>query len=1189
MRFGYLERHTTDALGSWLQSARAQPLTAPFHPATAFRCLGRFPVQVSGGILLYRTPNNLRRNAWAKLPGARAITLRVRNTAAANAGFSGGRFPAAPNFEIISKSTGYLIRTCFMLVFRNFRRVLRGVFFAGLLSLRCAAADAAGVELTRQFSQTVRPFVERYCAGCHGAANAAAQFNLRQYTAVGDVIRDHDAWALVAAKLRSGEMPPKNVPQPSAAERLSVATWVETLRQAEARKNAGDPGIVLARRLSNAEYNNSIRDLTGVDLRPAREFPLDPSNAAGFDNSGESLSMSPALLNKYLQAAREVANHLVLGAKEIRFAPHPVLAETDREKYAIQRIVDFYDRQPTDYADYFEASWRFKHRAALGKPEATLASLAVEARISPKYLPLVWSILEEAGEDVGPVAKLQMMWRMLPRPEHNQPELVREGCVKMRDYVLRVRKLTARQFRSPKVQGLAGTSQPLMNWKLRAYASHRRDFDRTALQVEGEPPLELPFMPRIGGVPTEDQVALRNAALAARLRAGDPELLVPRGQRERYEASFARFANVFPDAFYIRERGRFYPDDSEDKGRLLSAGFHNVMGYFRDDIPLMELILSEEQQRELDTLWLEFDTIADFTTRTYVQFYFNQSGEIEGRGRESGSFRTAKDVTSAEVIFAIRDAYLKKAETGGDEVSRAAIREHFARVNAQIRAVEKARKDAEPLHLEGLIEFAGRAYRRPLTGAEKEDLRSYYRSLRATLSHEDAMRDLVVLVLMSPDFCYRVDAATGGRLGPGAGQAVAEQAAQAGAGAASRQPLSRPLRKSSLPQSQSNTPHGQARNASGRTASIEAPGPQARGIPLQPHALASRLSYFLWSSIPDAELLKLASSGELLRDDVLKAQTRRMRNDPRARALAVEFAGNWLDFRRFEDHQSVDRTRFPMFTNELRQAMFEEPVRFIEDLIRNDRSVLDLLYGTHTFVNAVLAKHYGIETRVRPGEWVRIEDARRYGRGGLLPMAAFLTRNSPGLRTSPVKRGFWVAKTVLGEAIPPPPPSVPELPGDEAKMDLPLRQMLARHRENAACAGCHARFDGFGLAFENYGPVGEQRTKDLAGRPVDTRADFPGGKQGNGFEDLISYIREHREKDFVENLSRKLLVYALGRGLLLSDEPLLETMKSSFGASGNRFSALIESIVISPQFRNQRVPLQPGNPQVGKAEIRKGG
>jgi len=291
-----------------------------------------------------------------------------------------------------------------------------------------------------------------------------------------------------------------------------------------------------------------------------------------------------------------------------------------------------------------------------------------------------------------------------------------------------------------------------------------------------------------------------------------------------------------------------------------------------------------------------------------------------------------------------------------------------------------------------------------------------------------------------------------------------------------------------------------------------------------------------------------------------------MLKDQRARALATEFAGNWLDFRRFEENNTVDRERFPAFNNDLRQAMFEEPVRFIDDVIRNDRSVLDLLYAKHTFVNPVLAKHYGIpNVKAKAGEWIRVDDARPYGRGGLLPMSVFLTQNAPDLRTSPVKRGYWVARRVLGDAIPPPPPAVPELPADEAKLDLPLRDMLAKHRENPSCASCHARFDSFGLAFENYGPVGEQRTEDLGGRPVDIRAEFPGGSQGAGFEGVLEYIRAHREKDFIGNLCRKLLVYALGRSLLLSDEPLIQVMRSK-----SAWHDLVETIVNSQQFLTKR-------------------
>ena len=188
------------------------------------------------------------------------------------------------------------------------------------------------------------------------------------------------------------------------------------------------PASVLARRLSNAEYNYTIRDLTGVDIRPAREFPVDPANLAGFDNSGESLTMSPALLTKYLQAAREVADHMYLNPQGFEFAPHPMLVETDREKFCIQQIVDFYDRQATDYADYFRAAWRYKHRAVLRQTQSdTSPTSPRRTRSARRYLATIWQALERTKEDVGPLAKLQAMWRALPAAERDQPDLAREG------------------------------------------------------------------------------------------------------------------------------------------------------------------------------------------------------------------------------------------------------------------------------------------------------------------------------------------------------------------------------------------------------------------------------------------------------------------------------------------------------------------------------------------------------------------------------------------------------------------------------------------------------------------------------------------------------------------------------------------------------------------------------------------
>jgi hypothetical protein len=324
--------------------------------------------------------------------------------------------------------------------------------------------------------------------------------------------------------------------------------------------------------------------------------------------------------------------------------------------------------------------------------------------------------------------------------------------------------------------------------------------------------------------------------------------------------------------------------------------------------------------------------------------------------------------------------------------------------------------------------------------------------------------------------------------------------------------------------------------------------------------------------MPDADLLSYAAAGRLHEPKVLKAQALRMLRDPRVRGLATEFAGNLLDIRRFEEHNAVDRDRFRSFTNELRQAMFEEPIHYFIDIAQRNRSVLDLLYADDTFVNRPLARHYGMpEPPKGSDEWVHVEDAKPYGRGGMLPMAVFLTKNAPGLRTSPVKRGYWVVRRVLGEQIPPPPPTVPELPTDEAKLgDLTLPQVLARHRANPSCAGCHRRFDAVGLTFENFGPIGDLRTKDLGGHPVETRATFPDGSTRSGLQGLRDYVRDKRQDDYVDNLCRKLLAYALGRSLLPSDASTLDKMHSRLVADKYAFGSLIEVIVTSPQFLNRR-------------------
>ena len=996
-----------------------------------------------------------------------------------------------------------------------------------------APTSNAQADLQKQFHETVQPFAAKYCAGCHSGKTPAAQFDIKSYDSLDKVKAEFPRWALVSERLHAKEMPPKPMKAPPQAEMDKVMAFVEAVRAEEIKRAAGDPGIVLARRLSNAEYGYTIRDLTGQDLKVARQFPVDPANPAGFDNSGESLTMSPALLTKYLQAARTIADHLVLKPDGFDFASHLVQVDSDRDRYTVGRIMDFYRAQPTDFARYFEAAWRYRHRAALGNAKATLASTAGAMKISAKYLPMVWGILNEKNA-VGPVATLQKMWLSMPAPSARVPAArlapqVRAKAVQMRDFTVRIRKHTAMQYTSLKIEGLPGQTQPLQNVRLKAYAAGHRKSDPNALRADNQPPAALPQIPKYPGL-HQDATPRWNTVMA-HARAANSDLVYPAGQREQYQKAFDRFASVFPDTFMVTERGRYWPDESEDKGRFLSAGYHNSGGYYRDDTALMQLILDEKGQREINRLWDEFDYIADHTQRTYTQWFFNNAGVVDGLGAESGLPRpTGREITETSVINEARDKYVAKAlaDKKNDPAAAEAMRLEFKRIDDTLRHVERERKASEPKHLAALVTFAERAYRRPLTASERTSLLAYYKTARTKnrLTHNDAIKDTVVSVLMSPDFLYRFDLS---------------------ASASGKDGLMK--------------------------AATNAPAKPFVAEPLSSYSLANRLSYFLWSSMPDAELLRHAASGDISNPKVLTAQVRRMLKDPKVKGLATEFTGNWLVFRQFETNNSVDRMRFPSFNDDLREAMFQEPIRMVQDTIANDRSALDLLYGKHTFVNPPLAKHYGMPDV--PGDvnnWVRINNADKYGRGGILPMAVFMTQNSPGLRTSPVKRGNWVVQKVLGIRVPPPPPAVPELPNDETKTDRPIREMLAQHRSVPMCAACHSKFDSFGLVFEGFGPVGDARTKDGAGRPVDTSAVFPGEVEAVGVPGLQQFIRDHRQDRFVDNLSRKLLAYGLGRSLQLSDESLVDRLNLHMANNGYRFGALVEAIVLSPQFLNRRAP-----------------
>ena len=420
-------------------------------------------------------------------------------------------------------------------------------------------------------------------------------------------------------------------------------------------------------------------------------------------------------------------------------------------------------------------------------------------------------------------------------------------------------------------------------------------------------------------------------------------------------------------------------------------------------------------------------------------------------------------------------------------------------INDRADAFRQRLVATEPAHVKAVLEFADLAWRRPLTDPEQQGLRGLYQQLRdSEIPHEEAIRLTLARVLTSPSFLYR----------------------------------------------------------------REQPASGDKAAPISDLELANRLSYFLWSSMADEELRRVAVEGKLSDEQTLVAQVRRMLADDRTRRLAVQFACQWLHIRDFDQNKDKNEKLYPEFAT-LRGEMYEESVRFFEDMFRHDGSILGFLNADHTFLNETLAKTYGIGGVSGP-EWRRVDGVREKGRGGILGMATVLASQSGASRTSPILRGNWVYETLLGERLPRPPANVPRLP-DAVPTGLTARQLIEQHSSVAACAKCHEKIDPYGFALEQYDAIGRLRPQ-----PVDTKTKLPTGKEIEGIQGLRDYLTKDRHDAVIGQFCQKLLGYSLGREVQLSDEPLLADMLRKLETNDYRFSIAVEMIVTSRQFREIR-------------------
>ncbi len=508
-------------------------------------------------------------------------------------------------------------------------------------------------------------------------------------------------------------------------------------------------------------------------------------------------------------------------------------------------------------------------------------------------------------------------------------------------------------------------------------------------------------------------------------------------RREQFQAAMSEHRRLFPFSVC-------YPQIVPADEVLTLTRFHR-----EDDHPV-RLLLDETEKRELDRLW------------------------------EDLRFVSQDPLKLAEILDSL-------VETTRDHPQDGTFDEAVEPFHARADAFRKRLVELEPKHLDALVEFTTRAWRRPVSYREESELRDLYRRLRAlNLSHEEAFRLTLARIFVASPFLYRLEEAPEG------------------------------------------THH----------------------VLVSDWELANRLSYFLWSSMPDAELSDVAETGQLTQaagaSDELLRQSRRMLKDARVRRLATEFSCQWLHIYDFDPLETKSKQYFPEFI-ELRRDMYEESILFFTDLFQSDLSLLNLLNADHTFMNGRLEKFYDISINLQLQKsvnlqtpegssesmrsdvshegWRRVEGIRQHGRGGILALAVTLAKQSGTTRTSPILRGNWVSEVLLGEKLPRPPTNVPALV-DIVPEGLTERQLIEQHSSDTACAKCHARIDPFGFALENFDAIGRKRSRKAAGLKTDARATLPDGTRIEGLDGLRDYLRVVRRDVFIRQFCRKLRGYA---------------------------------------------------------------
>lgn len=1043
---------------------------------------------------------------------------------------------------------------------------------------------AETLESTTDYDNRIRPLLKTYCLECHSTKVQKAGFDIEQFATLDDVRSGLESWQEIVEMLDNEEMPPPGKLQPGTEERRLLSEWIRKFLRHEADLRAGDPGPVAIRRLNNAEYRYTIRDLTGVDLQPTSQFPADGAAGEGFLNATDSLVMSPGLMNKYLDAAKKVASHAVLLPDGFRFSKSEF--QEDWVNEVLGEILNLYAGYLTELGEipfdrYFAAT--MMHFDELAAGNISVEQVAKREKLSPKYLATLWHLLtddeasvvvqdiqaewntcrdavstaiinqatgqssQQVSMDLSNLLKTISTWQeLLWRRQRPDGQLATNVSAALSDRFVtvpislvesHVYELNMPAEKPPE----EGKPAPSVVFYLAVQTLHR---DREQVRVVLQNPRFETLDPAVNG----DPLTLREALNLTSQEADDPappegvlRLVTERLENAPEDQSpqedrlvlhdseilevrlpaavvagrkFVVKAMLAPpdvDNTLVRFEVRRTPAPVQFERTLKWQGFEQL-----ENLPLLvadgDEKVHNEMQSSFDELCGVFPVSLCYSgiivrDATVTLERFHRGDRLLSELLLSENHHEQLDKLWQQLHYISQDA--KQVRDSFATLIQGEMHFYksiFQEIQRRADETDQMWLDSEPHHIDALLDFARRAYRRPLTSREQQALRDLYQSLRREeLPQKQAVRILLSRVLVSPNFLFRIE-----------------------------QPL-----------------QGE------------------KATPVNDYELATRLSYFLWSTTPDEELLQVAADGKLCEPVVLARQTQRMLQDSKTRALAIEFGTQWLEVRGFDQFQGKDQQRFPTFDAPLRQAMYEESILFFQDLFQADRSVWDLIDADHTFLNEPLATFYGVPD-IKGSQFRRVENVKTFGRGGMLGWASVLAKHSGASRTSPVLRGNWIAETVLGQRLPRPPPEVPKLPENETAGELTIRQLVEKHTELQQCAVCHQRIDPLGFALEQYDTIGRRREKDLGGRPVDVKSTLKDGTEFEGISGLRKYLLTQRRDEFTQQFCRKLLGYALGRGVILSDRKLLEEMTTALEEHDGRLSAAIVLVVKSKQFQYMR-------------------